>query len=100
MELLGEREERLEELEADLQDVKQLYRDQIEYMCEQVVALTPKNTPDISRENSILSRTPFGAAFPDLPDQLPVSTQHLTPSASSPTLRSLASSTAKPPVEI
>lgn len=38
MELLGEREERLEELREDLQDVKMLYRDQIEYMVEQVGA--------------------------------------------------------------
>ncbi|GAX82954.1 hypothetical protein CEUSTIGMA_g10381.t1 [Chlamydomonas eustigma] len=32
VELLGERDEALEELRADLQDVKNLYRDQIEYL--------------------------------------------------------------------
>ena len=35
-EMLGEKEERLEELRADLQDVKQLYKDQIEFMVEQL----------------------------------------------------------------
>jgi len=56
VELLGEREERLEELTADLEDVKALYRDQIEYMVEQVIALTPKNTP------SLTPATSFGSA--------------------------------------
>ncbi|GMH42092.1 hypothetical protein BSKO_10011 [Bryopsis sp. KO-2023] len=36
VELLGEREERLAELEADLQDVKELYRDQISFMAEEL----------------------------------------------------------------
>lgn len=36
VELLGEREERLGELEADLQDVKELYREQISFMAEEV----------------------------------------------------------------
>ena len=39
-EMLGEKEERLEELRADLQDVKQLYKDQIEFMVEQLARLT------------------------------------------------------------
>ncbi len=39
-EMLGEKEERLEELRADLQDVKQLYKDQIEFMVEQLAHLT------------------------------------------------------------
>ncbi len=36
VELLGERDESLEELKADLMDVKQLYREQIEYMALQL----------------------------------------------------------------
>lgn len=39
-EMLGEKEERVEELRADLQDVKQLYKDQIEFMVEQLARLT------------------------------------------------------------
>ncbi len=39
-EMLGEKEERLEELKADLQDVKQLYKDQIEFMVEQLAPHT------------------------------------------------------------
>jgi len=39
-EMLGEKEERLEELRADPQDVKQLYKDQIEFMVEQLAHLT------------------------------------------------------------
>ena len=35
-EMLGDKEEKLEELRADLQDVKQLYKDQIEFMVEQL----------------------------------------------------------------
>ena len=41
-EMLGEKEDRLEELRADLQDVKQLYKDQIEFMVEQLAHLTQK----------------------------------------------------------
>ena len=37
VEMLGERDEALEELRADLQDVKNLYRDQIEFMVMQLV---------------------------------------------------------------
>jgi chromosome segregation ATPase len=40
VELVGERDEQVEELKADLGDVKRLYRDQIEFMCEQLVAAT------------------------------------------------------------
>ena len=39
-ELLGEREERLLELEADVADVKALYRDQIEFMVGQLAVLS------------------------------------------------------------
>lgn len=39
VELLGERDEQLEELRADLMDVKELYRDQIEYMVQQLADL-------------------------------------------------------------
>ncbi|MEW5317337.1 MAG: hypothetical protein WDW38_008644 [Sanguina aurantia] len=41
MELLGERDERLEELSADLRDVKSLYQDQIEFFVLQLSALEP-----------------------------------------------------------
>ncbi|KAK9829150.1 hypothetical protein WJX72_004204 [[Myrmecia] bisecta] len=36
IEMLGERDERIEELRADVADVKQLYKDQIEFMVEQL----------------------------------------------------------------
>jgi len=36
IELVGEREERVEELKADLEDFKQMYRDQITYVAEQL----------------------------------------------------------------
>lgn len=39
VELLGERDERLEELSADLRDVKSLYQDQIEFFVLQLSAL-------------------------------------------------------------
>ena len=42
-EMLGEKEERLEELRADLQDVKQLYKDQIEFMVEQLAHLAQQD---------------------------------------------------------
>lgn len=46
VELLGERDEVLEELRADLEDVKNLYRDQIEYLVNVVVAQpTPPSSP-------------------------------------------------------
>lgn len=41
VELLGERDERLEELSADLRDVKSLYQDQIEFFVLQLSALQP-----------------------------------------------------------
>ena len=41
VELLGEKDEVLEELRADLEDVKNLYKDQIEYLVNAVVASTP-----------------------------------------------------------
>jgi hypothetical protein len=51
VELLGERDEKLEELKADLQDVKELYKDQIEFMVAQLTALhsagvTPPPQPE------------------------------------------------------
>ena len=46
VELLGEREERLAELTADLIDVKTMYKDQIEFMVEQLaIAQTPPASP-------------------------------------------------------
>ena len=43
MEMLGEKDESLEELRADLEDVKNLYRDQIEFM---VAQLSQKHLQD------------------------------------------------------
>eukprot|EP00210_Caulerpa_lentillifera_P005823 g5569.t1 len=40
IELLGEREEQVEELKADLEDFKQMYRDQITYVAEQLSSST------------------------------------------------------------
>ncbi|GIL86742.1 hypothetical protein Vretifemale_14987, partial [Volvox reticuliferus] len=39
LELVGERDEQVEELLADLQDVKSMYKDQIEFMCQQLLEL-------------------------------------------------------------
>lgn len=36
VELLGEKDEKLSELEADLRDIKEVYRDQISYLAEQL----------------------------------------------------------------
>ena len=33
LELMGERDEQVEELQADLEDVKQMYREQINLLC-------------------------------------------------------------------
>ncbi len=38
IELVGERDEQMEELRADLMDVKHLYKDQIEYLVGQLAA--------------------------------------------------------------
>ena len=48
VELLGEKDEVLEELRADLEDVKNLYKDQIEYLVNAVVASTPVKAPPSS----------------------------------------------------
>ena len=42
IEMLGERDERIEELRADVADVKQLYKEHIEFMVEQ---LARQNAP-------------------------------------------------------
>ncbi|EFJ48636.1 hypothetical protein VOLCADRAFT_90809 [Volvox carteri f. nagariensis] len=45
LELVGERDEQVEELLADLQDVKCMYKDQIEFMCQQLLELQgPRHT--------------------------------------------------------
>lgn len=56
-EMLGEKEERVEELRADLQDVKQLYKDQIEFMVEQLARLTQQQhqqqqQPQLQRQHT------------------------------------------------
>lgn len=51
VEMLGEKDEALEELRADLQDVKNLYRDQIEYLVNAVVAATPPSSPSPKQLN-------------------------------------------------
>ncbi len=45
VEMLGERDESLEELRADLEDVKNLYRDQIEFMVMQLVEYQQPQQP-------------------------------------------------------
>ena len=42
LELMGERDEQMEELKADLADSKQAYRDQVEMLLKQLEALQPK----------------------------------------------------------
>ena len=37
MEMLGERDEKLEELRADLQDVKEMYKQQLDFLTDQLV---------------------------------------------------------------
>ena len=59
-EMLGEKEERVEELRADLQDVKQLYKDQIEFMVEQLARLTqqqqqPQQQPQHNDDEQLAS---------------------------------------------
>ena len=55
-EMLGEKEERLEELRADLQDVKQLYKDQIEFMVEQLARLTQQQVHQQQQQQQQQSR--------------------------------------------
>ena len=45
VEMLGEKDEALEELRADLEDVKNLYKDQIEDLVNAVVTATPPSSP-------------------------------------------------------
>ena len=55
VEMLGEKDEALEELRADLEDVKNLYKDQIEYLVN-VVAATPPSSPlssPLSKQNRL-----------------------------------------------
>lgn len=52
-ELLGERDERMGELEADVQDVKALYRDQIEFMVERLALLEAAEQQRIAAENML-----------------------------------------------
>eukprot|EP00798_Chlamydomonas_sp_ICE-L_P005801 gene5801-6085_t len=46
VELLGERDESLEELRADLMEVKLMYKDQIEFMCVQLAQLQAARYPN------------------------------------------------------
>jgi TATA element modulatory factor 1 TATA binding len=52
-ELLGERDERLGELEADVHDVKALYRDQIEFMVERLALLEAAEQRRLAAENTL-----------------------------------------------
>ncbi len=53
VELLGERDESLEELRADLHEVKHMYKDQIEFMCMQLTVLQASSVlpPRLSGEH-------------------------------------------------
>jgi hypothetical protein len=46
-ELIGERDETLEELRADLVDIKSMYKDQIEYMVLQLATAQPRPSPPV-----------------------------------------------------
>ena len=47
-ELLGEKEERMAELAADVADMRQLYREQVEVFIEQLARASQQNTPQPS----------------------------------------------------
>ena len=47
-ELLGEKEERMAELAADVADMRQLYREQVEEFVEQLAQASQHNTPQPS----------------------------------------------------
>ncbi|KXZ57009.1 hypothetical protein GPECTOR_1g911 [Gonium pectorale] len=79
LELVGERDERVEELLADLQDVKSMYKDQIEFMVQQLADLQSGATQHASAAGHGHGHglPPSSLAPPrDLPgdpDQLPAS---------------------------
>lgn len=60
VELLGERDERMEELKADLSDVKEVYKEQISFMAEK---LTENLTDGSERVESIGVAAPGGPIF-------------------------------------
>jgi hypothetical protein len=62
VELVGERDEQVEELRADLADVKHLYRDQIEFMCEQLVAATTPRGSAVQLQLQLPGRPASAAA--------------------------------------
>lgn len=63
VEMLGERDESLEELRADLQDVKNLYRDQIEFMVMQLVQHQQHHEQQQQQQGSLVG---FGTGHQDV----------------------------------
>jgi hypothetical protein len=47
-ELLGEKEERMAELAADVADMRQLYREQVEVFVDQLARVSQQTTPQLS----------------------------------------------------
>ena len=54
-ELLGEREERVAELAADVADLRQMYREQVEVFVEQMAQASQHSTPQPSPRPSVSS---------------------------------------------
>lgn len=52
-ELLGEKEERMAELAADVEDMRQMYRKQVEVFVEQLAQASQQNTPQPSPRPSV-----------------------------------------------
>ena len=55
-ELLGEREERVAELAADVADLRQMYREQVEVFVEQMAQASQHSTPQPSPRPSVSSQ--------------------------------------------
>lgn len=51
-ELLGEKDERLAELEADVADMRQLYQQQVIVFVEQLAVASHQNSPSPSEQNT------------------------------------------------
>lgn len=51
-ELLGEKDERLAELEADVADMRQLYQQQVLVFVEQLAVASQQNSPSPSEQNT------------------------------------------------
>lgn len=60
-ELLGEKDERMAELAADVADMRQLYREQVEVFVEQLGRASQQNTPQPSPRPQTSVAEPEGA---------------------------------------